>query len=243
MSTASRRAAYGTRQPDAVNKQALLLLTFFLGGIGAHKFYVGKYRQGALYMLFSWTLVPAVIAFTEFAAYCFTSSHRLSAKYSATHSVPVIVLLSVVYFVALGILATIAIKAHGDYETRAAISEGLVPANGLRNAIGEAFRNNGPTDMTCNPDRCGFAAAPVGHSASVRRITSDKTGVITIEYEEHAAPAPQNRLTISPRIDGKPADLSDHRNTGRDLTWACGQDPATTVASKHIPLSCRHATD
>ncbi|EFL92339.1 TM2 domain-containing hypothetical protein [Candidatus Regiella insecticola LSR1] len=39
---------------------------FFFGGIGAHKFYLGKIGQGFLYLLFFWTLIPAIIAFIEF---------------------------------------------------------------------------------------------------------------------------------------------------------------------------------
>ena len=42
-----------------------LLLTLFLGGIGAHHFYLGKAGLGVLYLLFCWTLIPAVVAFIE----------------------------------------------------------------------------------------------------------------------------------------------------------------------------------
>ncbi len=50
----------------AVNKVVYCLLTFFLGGLGVHKFYVGKIGQGILCVLFCWTYVPAFIAFIEF---------------------------------------------------------------------------------------------------------------------------------------------------------------------------------
>jgi len=42
-----------------------LLLALFLGGIGAHKFYLGKTGAGILYLLFCWTFVPALIALFE----------------------------------------------------------------------------------------------------------------------------------------------------------------------------------
>lgn len=42
------------------------MLAFFFGGIGVHKFYAGKIGTGVLYLLFSWTLIPALIAFIEF---------------------------------------------------------------------------------------------------------------------------------------------------------------------------------
>lgn len=49
-----------------VNKLAYVLLAFFLGGIGGHKFYSGKIGTGILYLIFSWTFIPSMIAFVEF---------------------------------------------------------------------------------------------------------------------------------------------------------------------------------
>lgn len=42
-----------------------VLLALFLGGLGIHKFYLGKAGMGILYLLFCWTYIPAVIAFFE----------------------------------------------------------------------------------------------------------------------------------------------------------------------------------
>lgn len=47
------------------NKPSLtvyLLLALFLGGIGAHDFYVGKPVKGFIKLVFCWTGIPAVIA-------------------------------------------------------------------------------------------------------------------------------------------------------------------------------------
>lgn len=49
-----------------VNKIAYVLLAFFLGGFGGHKFYSGKIGTGILYLIFSWTFIPSMIAFVEF---------------------------------------------------------------------------------------------------------------------------------------------------------------------------------
>ncbi len=57
---------YVANNTKAVNKVVYCLLTFFLGGIGIHKFYAGKISSGILYILFCWTFIPSFIAFIEF---------------------------------------------------------------------------------------------------------------------------------------------------------------------------------
>lgn len=42
-----------------------VLLALFLGGLGAHKFYLGQTGLGVLYLLFCWTTIPAWIALIE----------------------------------------------------------------------------------------------------------------------------------------------------------------------------------
>lgn len=54
-----------------------ILWALFLGGIGAHKFYMGQTGLGILYLLFVWTYIPSIIAFIEL----FTLSGQV-AKYN-----------------------------------------------------------------------------------------------------------------------------------------------------------------
>ncbi len=42
-----------------------ILLAFFLGSFGAHRFYLGQTGWGILYLLFCWTFVPHLISFVE----------------------------------------------------------------------------------------------------------------------------------------------------------------------------------
>jgi TM2 domain-containing membrane protein YozV len=50
---------------DRYNKSLAIVLALFLGGIGAHKFYQGKWIQGLIYLLFAWTFVPAIVAVVD----------------------------------------------------------------------------------------------------------------------------------------------------------------------------------
>lgn len=80
----------GVRQADAVgrgpggsgvNRIAAALLALFLGGIGAHKFYLGKVGQGLLYLLFFWTFIPGIIALVEFIIYLTQSDEEFQRQY------------------------------------------------------------------------------------------------------------------------------------------------------------------
>src|SRR5688500_4448219 len=37
------------------------ILAILLGGLGIHKFYLGKIGMGILYILFCWTYIPAIV--------------------------------------------------------------------------------------------------------------------------------------------------------------------------------------
>lgn len=94
----------------------------FLGGFGAHKFYLGKNWQGVFYLLFCWTWIPGLIALVEFIIYAFTSSESLQEKYTVKGSAGVIIAVVIGAFgmIALvGILAAIAIPQFVTYQNRA----------------------------------------------------------------------------------------------------------------------------
>jgi len=44
------------------DKMAAGLLALFLGTLGIHKFYLGRPVAGVLYLLFFWTMIPAILS-------------------------------------------------------------------------------------------------------------------------------------------------------------------------------------
>ena len=48
-----------------VSKGVYIGLCLLLGGIGAHHFYAGKWFRGLLYLGFSWSGIPVVIALID----------------------------------------------------------------------------------------------------------------------------------------------------------------------------------
>jgi TM2 domain-containing membrane protein YozV len=61
-----------------------ILLCFFLGGMGIHKFYLGKNVAGTLYLIFCWTLIPSILAFFDFFGLCFMSDREFNARFNST---------------------------------------------------------------------------------------------------------------------------------------------------------------
>jgi len=59
------------------------VLAFLLGGIGVHKFYIGKIGLGILYLVFVWTYIPMIIAFIEGIIYLTSTKtdEEFTAKY------------------------------------------------------------------------------------------------------------------------------------------------------------------
>ncbi|MDD4964122.1 MAG: TM2 domain-containing protein [Gallionella sp.] len=63
------------------NRIAAVLFAFFLGGFGAHKFYLGQIGLGILYLLFCWTFIPAIVALIEFILLLSMSDETFNQKY------------------------------------------------------------------------------------------------------------------------------------------------------------------
>ncbi|WP_428304981.1 NINE protein [Lacipirellula sp.] len=60
-----------------------LLLAWTIGGIGAHKFYLGRTSEGWIYLLFCWTFLPALAALFDGFSYLGMSDHRFAERYGS----------------------------------------------------------------------------------------------------------------------------------------------------------------
>ena len=69
------------RSSSGLDRMTAALLAIFLGGLGGHKFYLGRIGQGILYLLFCWTFIPAIISFIEGIIFLTMSDADFAAKY------------------------------------------------------------------------------------------------------------------------------------------------------------------
>jgi TM2 domain-containing membrane protein YozV len=69
--TALMQPSHGVPAVPGKSNVVAGVLALILGGFGAHKFYLGKKGMGLLYLLFFWTLIPAVAGLVEGLMYLF----------------------------------------------------------------------------------------------------------------------------------------------------------------------------
>ena len=67
------------------NKTTATLLALCLGGIGGHKFYLGKSGEGILCVLFVWTFIPQIIAFFDTIALLCMSQEKFACLKRSLH--------------------------------------------------------------------------------------------------------------------------------------------------------------
>lgn len=213
----------GVRQRREVSKTALLLLTFFTGGLGGHKFYLGKNWQGVLYLLFFWTYIPGLVALVEFFIYAFTSSERLNEKYEAAPSGVVIAIVVVLVFgvAMIGILAAIAIPAYQDYTQRARVSEAVISASPWRAAVEQHYTETGK--LPSSAAELSKGAPPAAGGSRYGSVSLGENGTLTIKM------APETRM-------GDKTIVYRPEVAGGAIRWDC---TVGTLEPKYRPRDCR----
>ncbi len=71
------------RTTKAKSKVAAGLFAIFLGGLGIHKFYLGRIGWGIVYLLFCWTGIPEVLGIIEGIIYFLSSDNSFDRKYNS----------------------------------------------------------------------------------------------------------------------------------------------------------------
>ncbi len=64
------------------NKLVAGIFALILGGIGVHKFYLGRCFQGLLYLVFCWTFIPGIIGLLEGIHYLCMSDASFNRTYN-----------------------------------------------------------------------------------------------------------------------------------------------------------------
>lgn len=79
----------GVRQPgmgpapvtSGKSKVAAGIFAILLGGLGVHKFYLGRIGWGIVYILFCWTFIPSLAGLIEGIIYLTMSDAQFAEKY------------------------------------------------------------------------------------------------------------------------------------------------------------------
>lgn len=102
---------YGS-EGSGKSRPVAALLAFILGGIGIHKFYLGKTVLGVIYLIFFWTGIPALIAWVEGISYLATSDESWAQRYGGPVAKAKGAAIGCLWIVALGpLLLTLGIVA------------------------------------------------------------------------------------------------------------------------------------
>jgi len=77
-----------TNSATGKKKTTAGILGILLGGLGVHKFYLGSWGWGLVYLLFCWIYVPAIIGLIEGILYLTMDETQFDEKYNRTEPRP-----------------------------------------------------------------------------------------------------------------------------------------------------------
>ena len=73
------------------DKNVAAILALFLGGIGVHKFYLGRTGAGLLYLLFSLSMIPAMLAVIDFFVLALMDTDEFNRRFNGANMLPQVV--------------------------------------------------------------------------------------------------------------------------------------------------------
>jgi len=71
----------GRRAKREKSKGGATLLALTLGGVGAHRFYLGQPKIGIAMLLLSWTFLPVLAGWVDFVRFTFMSDRDFATRY------------------------------------------------------------------------------------------------------------------------------------------------------------------
>lgn len=121
------------------DKFTAVILSFLLGGLGVHRFYLGQW-WGIFYIIFWGTLIPSIISVIEALVFLLTPQEKWNRKYgqvarSGSATVVIMVVAVFLFIAMIGILAAVALPAYNDYTVRAKINGAMPLVNGTRDKV------------------------------------------------------------------------------------------------------------
>jgi TM2 domain-containing membrane protein YozV len=69
------------------DKSTAAILALFMGGIGVHKFYLGRIGAGIVYLIFSFTFVPVLLGLIDFFILALMDQDEFNRRYNG-HLLP-----------------------------------------------------------------------------------------------------------------------------------------------------------
>ncbi|HEZ6160249.1 TPA: pilin [Neisseria meningitidis] len=147
----------------------------------------------------------------------------------------------------VGILAAVALPAYQDYTARAQVSEAILLAEGQKSAVTEYYLNHGKWPG-------GNSDAGVASSSTIKGKYVEK-----VEVAKGVITATMLSTGVNKEIQGKKLSLWAKRQDG-SVKWFCGQpvtragtdsdtdvkadtDATNKIDTKHLPSTCRDASD
>jgi TM2 domain-containing membrane protein YozV len=70
------------------DKNTAAILALFMGGIGVHKFYLGRIGAGIIYLVFSLTFIPAVLGLIDFFVLALMDQDEFNRRYNGAGALP-----------------------------------------------------------------------------------------------------------------------------------------------------------
>ena len=73
------------------DKNVAAVLALFLGGLGVHKFYLGRIGAGIVYLVFFWTAIPALLGLIDFFVLALQDNDAFNRRYNGMMAMPPVV--------------------------------------------------------------------------------------------------------------------------------------------------------